>query len=876
MKSKYFVHRFSKSVLALIMCGLTTLPVGAFEQILTERASKDYEQRLKSQPELKKQMSLKSASTSAERDALKFLYAYLASSDIIDYTPDFYLENIRTSLQAADEMPWGKKVPDREWRHFVLPVRVNNENLDQSRKVFYEELKDRVKNLSMKDAILEVNHWCHEKVTYQPSDGRTSSPLATVCNALGRCGEESTFTVAALRSVGIPARQVYTPRWAHTDDNHAWVEAWADGQWYFLGACEPEAILNLAWFNAPAARGMLMNTTVLGAYDGPEEVLATTPTSTTINVTSNYAPVELKKVKVLDKEGRPVKDARVNFSLYNYAEFYPLAIRTTDSNGIAEMISGKGDLVVWASDGKNFNLGKTSGPDTLVLVLDKDANFDGEFIFDIVPPRQTGTLPTPTAEEARINEERKVKEDSIRSAYEATFFHRANAEEICGRYGVPADGADLLVKSRGNARSIIDLLFHVPTPLQSKVIDLLNNISEKDLHDVSREVLWDHFKADPVKTPLYNKYILNPRVENEMLTAYRSYLKKAITKKQAEAWKNNPRELEKYLRENIRIDSVYMHSYRISPKGVWETKLSDPLSRSILFVAICRTLGVPSRIDPVSHLTQYADTSGQWNDVTFGNERHSASAEKGYFTLSYSGEGREPAYYSHFTISKVNEGLPTLFEFDEFEPYSSINLRKEPLESGQYVLVSGQRLADGTVLSKAKFFHITPGEETGVALEVRQDTTALQVIGSLDAELLYQPLDDKNVTSILSTVGRGYYVIGLVKPGHEPSAHAINDISAAAKALESTGRKILLLFPDNQAASRFESSNYGKLPSNVELGVDIDYSIAKAIKNGLELKSEELPIVCVADSFNRIVFFRQGYTIHLGEQLAKTLERLAE
>ena len=59
----------------------------------------------------------------------------------------------------------------------MLPVRVNNENLDMSRRDFYEELKPRVSGLGMKDAILEVNHWCHEKVTYQPSDARTSSPL---------------------------------------------------------------------------------------------------------------------------------------------------------------------------------------------------------------------------------------------------------------------------------------------------------------------------------------------------------------------------------------------------------------------------------------------------------------------------------------------------------------------------------------------------------------------------------------------------------------------------------------------------------------------------------------------------------------------------
>ena len=194
--------------------------------------------------------------TSYEREALEFLYAYMPLADIADYSGEFHLMNVRASQKAADEMPWGKVIPEDLFRHFVLPVRVNNEHLDSARVVFYEELKNRVKSLSLYDAILEVNHWCHEKAIYTPSDARTSSPLATVRTAYGRCGEESTLLVAALRSVGIPARQVYTPRWAHTDDNHAWVEAWADGKWYFLGACEPEPVLNLGWFNAPASRSL--------------------------------------------------------------------------------------------------------------------------------------------------------------------------------------------------------------------------------------------------------------------------------------------------------------------------------------------------------------------------------------------------------------------------------------------------------------------------------------------------------------------------------------------------------------------------------------------------------------------------------------------
>ena len=96
-----------------------------------------------------------------EKEALQFLYAYSSLNDLADYSGDFFLQNIRASFAARDTFSWGKKVPENLFRHFVLPVRVNNENLDSSRWVFFNELKDRIKNLKMKEAALEVNHWCH-------------------------------------------------------------------------------------------------------------------------------------------------------------------------------------------------------------------------------------------------------------------------------------------------------------------------------------------------------------------------------------------------------------------------------------------------------------------------------------------------------------------------------------------------------------------------------------------------------------------------------------------------------------------------------------------------------------------------------------------
>ena len=258
-----------------------------------------------------------SANPDRVRQYTDYLYSTMILPDSLDYPREFYERNVALALDMREKMPWGRLVPEREFRNFVLPVRVNNAHLDDARQVLIDSLMPRVAGLGMTEAALEINHWLHERVTYRPSDSRTSPPHASLRTSFGRCGEESTLGVAAMRAMGIPARQVYTPRWAHTDDNHAWVEVWTDGRWHFLGACEPEAVLDLAWFNDPASRGMLMNTTALGRYDGPEEVLASTPVSTQINVTDNYAPVDTARVTVVGRDGKPAEGAQVCFMLYN-------------------------------------------------------------------------------------------------------------------------------------------------------------------------------------------------------------------------------------------------------------------------------------------------------------------------------------------------------------------------------------------------------------------------------------------------------------------------------------------------------------------------------------------------------------------------------
>ncbi len=825
------------------------------------------------------------------QEALDFLYSSMSLPDKADYTEDFYLSNIDASLRAREEMPWGSQVPDREFLHFVLPVRVNNENLDNSRVVFYDELKDRVKDLSMKDAILEVNHWCHEKVTYKPSDARTSSPLSSVSQAIGRCGEESTFTVAALRSVGIPARQIYTPRWAHTDDNHAWVEAWADGEWHFLGACEPAPILDLAWFNDPASRGVLMNTNVVGDYHGPEEVLLKQPLSTRINVTSNYAPVAVLPVRVNYPDGTPAAGAKVNFGIYNYAEYYPAVTKIADSQGKASLTSGLGDLIVWATDGKLFGWAKGNAKDFeqgasgLEIVLDKDGKYSGVFELDIVPPPSGAKLPQATPAQRAENDWRLHVEDSIRGAYMATFATPQDAFEAASSLGVnPEKLEKILLESRGNHKKIVKAIESLPVEKRDKAIALLLNITEKDRRDITPEVIIDHvtFTDAECADDFHAKYVLSPRIENEGLTPWRSVLTnrfRGFSDAELTAFRSDPKTLVEWVSSYVAsADNENPQRLRMSPGAVLKEKRADAISRNIFFVAMARSLGVPARIDPVTGITQYSVDGERWSDAVFVSEDKSDDEilSKGKLMISYQPEGYivDPKYYSQFSISKIEDGNPRLLEFDEEGTVSTIFATPYELEEGQYILTTGQRLANGGVLARSEIFFVNPGETTDLEMKIRQDNSELSVIGSLNAENIYHDLTTGEDKSLLSTTGRGYYVLGLITPNHEPSAHALNDISAAADALQATGRKIMLLFEDAGKAARFDRNVFPKLPDNIVFGIDNDGVTRNEVIESLHLQNPGEPIFVVADTFNRIVWVSTGYTIGLGETLLNTLSRV--
>lgn len=828
--------------------------------------------------------------TAEESEALQFLYAYMPLSDLADYDGAFYLKQVRTALAARSHFPWGKTIPEDVFRHYVLVYRVNNENLDSARWLFYEELKPRLEGLSMYEAALEVNHWCHEKVAYRPSDARTSSPLATVKTALGRCGEESTFTVTALRSVGIPARQCYTPRWAHTDDNHAWVEVWVDGKWYFLGACEPDPELDMGWFAVPSTRTMMVHSNCFGKYSGTEEVTYQSPLFSRVNMLPNYTDTRKVTITVNDTQGRPVEGATVKFKLYNYAEYYPIAVQKTDAQGRASVTTGYGDLLIWASLGDRYGYRKMDVRETgaMTVVLDRIPGSEYVEELTIVPPVEKHDVVTATLEKTAANARRLQYEDSLRAAYTATFLSEKDAALVENENLTPEQIGVFLKKAEGNHAEVIRLMNRNAKKEQGLYLyEFLNSLSDKDFRDMDADVMQQHLTRYNLQTytlPAYFRGIISPRISNEGIRPWRKPLKKnMMTELKGDISYNS---VKQWVEKNIVIDDEgNYYNCPISPMGVYELRRADRHSRDIFFVACCRALDLPAFIDNATNSIFICAGSKAmpWTTVSFDREDAapvkddlgSVNLGTGELTIDYKENSVvKPGYWTHYTIARYENGDFVTLDYEDDPRVANMPFTLT-LDTGYYMLSTGNRYSDGTTLSRLEFFHLgskifAKDGDVYKELIIRDLVQRDKNYGKISTDYV---IDVNGKKKTVKEVMDGKQTLAcFLDPAREPTRHLLKDLESLRKAFEEWGGSIVLVNPEDGQAYAKESQAY-QLPSQT-LWIG-DGNIDNQWFNDILTSTDQYfrdnyPVVFLINPDGTIVFKSEGYNIGTGNLILRS------
>ena len=478
--------------------------------------------------------------------ALLTSWCYAASplSDWANYDFSLFSACAAHALLLYERSADVRALPEQLFLNYVLHPRVNEEELCDCRSLFYAQLEERIRGLCTREAILAVNLWSAEQVCYRATDARTISALGAQRSGFGRCGEESAFAVNALRAAGIPARQVYTPRWAHCDDNHAWVEAFCDGAWHYLGACEPEPELDRGWFTGAASRAILVHSRLFGRPAPDDAVISEDGAVTFLNQTARYAPVRPLTVLVRGPDGSPAAGAAVTFGIVNASQVFPAAVIRTDSRGAAQLACGNGDLIVQARKGalRCEALCPAAQPALELTLAQPEAPSERWEAFTIHAPKEhrPARRPPDPAEKARAAAQLAAANEKRRLRTEAAY-DPARVQALRAQLGYGPELESILRAACGNFAALADFL------------------------------------AEP-----------------------------AFATAQKQEFRREPARLWQWIRENVRYVPEAEYRQLITlPAGAMRLRCADLRSQRLLFVAACRALGMAARLDPHSGAAEY-------------------------------------------------------------------------------------------------------------------------------------------------------------------------------------------------------------------------------------------------------------------------------
>lgn len=805
---------------------------------------------------------------------VKFLYENAPVTDLKDCEPEYFLKAVRQALYVREHTPWGKEIPEELFLNYVLFYRVNNEHIEFYQEIFWEALKEELwggeekTELSLYEAAVKVNYWCFKQATYQATNERTASALTVIKNAFGRCGEESVLAVAALRSVGIPARQCYAPRWSHCDDNHAWAEVYTGEDWHFLGACEPELRLDRGWFRMPASKAMLVHTR---AYTNREctgeRVVREQRSYKELNELHRYAKTREITVQVKDGEGKPVKGASVRMEVVNYSEFFPVFTLETDEKGEVKAETGYGDLLLHASrDGvyvRGFFDGRKEEPVQLVLEQ-KEPESEG-YALTLSPPAGGIEEDEPSSVQEKELEQRLFEEASrVRKEREAGFYTGEKAREAAREMG-REDLAAVLEAARGNGEEILGFLRETPKEQLDMAMELLLALESKDLSDTGKEVLKEHLNhalpyAGAFPEEVFVSGLLNPRIGHEVLTAYKTRLAAAFTEKEKEAFREEPKRIWQWVQGHIFcFRELQEPLLRQTPLGTFFTRGGNSLSRKTLFIAICRSLGIPAKLDETEEEPCYYKGDRFWR---LGEEK-SAS-----LTL-LRGDGRME-YYTHVSVGRLVNGV-----------YETLALDRIPWEGnkftcqvcpGHYRVITANRQPDESCQVQVEFLEISKGEQAQLQLTRKAGGNQGKQAALADG-ILYR--ENGEVSSVAEEIGaEESCALCYIRTGEEPTEHLLNEIAQSGEYFKQAGKRLLLVVQEEaeredrtlNKAVRAVGETVQVLTTRKPFSLEKEYEV-------FGITDCRLPLVIITKN-GKGSYGWSGYLVGIGDMILKCFENI--
>ncbi len=757
---------------------------------------------------------------SLEQEAAQWILAWLPDSDLATLDPILLKEHVYLACETYRKAPWFDSLPRETWLHFVVPHRVSQEPLQPWRRVLERNLAPVVAPYtSMEEAALAVNRWCREQATYIATSGRDMGPLTTLKRGLGRCEEEMILTICAMRAAGIPARACSTPYWTFTDDNHAWVEVWADGRWYYAESCDDRRCLNDAWFSGAASRAGFVSSAGYGEFDPqPEPLYRAENGVTKVNSTAVYTdPFELRATV----KGHP--DTPVFANVLNYGTVRSIA--RIDGQLGTKLGPGSFALTAAAPDSSGDLLFKTitGTPGEVVQVqLDPEhdrydtANSPG---FWLNYPEKSSR---PKRQEVCVSDEvdRHHRLLVASDKAEREKLRALNDAEIAVLDSLPedlrTDWDGILEKPCESFSPLVRLLNWYRQPNQQEALTwLLADADDKDLLELDERAIRAHVEQSlfvrrrvPVDVPdeVFREGILASRINREPGCDWRSELPVV-------QWPANTdlagigKILLNSFGDHWLVSSPKYFGNPLPPHHVFALGRGTEKDLKVAFVGLCRRNGLPARY---RHGTVELWT-GSWQEVQPlpGNSddenkavEDESSLGQGWVDLGLTRDGvvwSEAESYRHFMVSRPGDGK---LDTPWWDPSPGV----QEWDAGDYWFCSTVRVPGGSAYGRLTRFTVLAGETTMVRLPVDIDGSGWNAASLVDEDLaltLGELIDDPSNDNAWENLPKaGLYLI--FEPG-EPATRMIPAVARLRERLAARGVQVVPVLTGSSAAGPWQS-----------------------------------------------------------------------
>ncbi|MDR1591679.1 MAG: transglutaminase domain-containing protein, partial [Prevotellaceae bacterium] len=226
----------------------------------------------------------------------------------------------------------------------------------------------------------------------------------------------------------------------------------------------------------------------------------------------------------------------------------------------------------------------------------------------------------------------------------------------------------------------------------------------------------------------------------------------------------------------------------------------------------------------------------------------------------------KPGYYSHYTLAYFKDGDFQTLDFEDSPQVARFPYTLD-LDEGYYRLMAGSRANDGSVFVHTEYFELKRGAPSRVSVSLPETEGKLFVKGIVDMNSTVTLNDESKATLKELSRGKGL-ALCFLDLSKEPSKHNLQDLPAVRRDLDEWGGGVLLLTPDDKAAT----SAFTGLPRNTAWGIDNGRTLLHAVTGALQIDfSNNFPLTLYLSRNGGVLYSAAGYRIGVGEALLKII-----